>query len=245
MQKIDPRYLSLPTEAVIKSVRRTGSTNDDLKRVAMLDVNEPYVLFAAEQTAGRGRTGRTFYSRDGLYMSVLFPSLPTETASFLTHIAAVAVARSIREVTGLPALIKWVNAVYIDGKKVCGILSESVPTPFGRRYIVGIGVNVGTPKGELPSDIQGIAAYFAGDKNALAARITEALFRLVNDFDVGALREEYAALSFLLGKTVTVSDAAGERPATVLGLTPSLGLEVRYSDGTRAELISGEVHLIL
>lgn len=227
----------------IQAKTETGSTNDDLKAIsAERRIDRPLVLFAERQRAGRGRQGRSFYSEDGLYMSILFPSLGEE-AVFLTHIAAVAVAEGIREVTGREPRIKWVNDIYLDDKKVCGILTESVLREGKRAYILGIGINVGTPKGILPSELLGKIAYFEGDKEAIAAAILRGIFHRIERYDLPRLREEYAALSFLAGKEVCVIQGEAERLATVTGFSPRLGLYVRYDDGKEEELIAGEVHL--
>ncbi|MBP5405464.1 MAG: biotin--[acetyl-CoA-carboxylase] ligase [Clostridia bacterium] len=227
----------------IRAKRITGSTNDDLKTLsAEKRILRPIVLFAEKQTTGRGRQGRSFYSEDGLYMSLLFPTLGEE-AAFLTHIAAVAVAEAIREVTKLSARIKWVNDVYLDDKKVCGILTESVLREGRRSYVLGIGINIGTPKGLLPSELLGKIAYFEGDKEALAAAILRGVFRRIEHHDLTRLREDYASLSFLTGKTVRVIQGEKEEAATVTGLSPRLGLYVRYHNGEEQELIAGEVHL--
>ncbi len=221
----------------------TGSTNDDLKALsAEKRICRPLVLFAERQSAGRGRQGRSFYSEDGLYMSILFPALGEE-AAFLTHIAAVAVAVGIHEVTGREPRIKWVNDIYLDDKKVCGILTESVLREGHRAYILGIGINIGTPKGLLPSELREKIAYFEGDKEALAAAVLRGIFRRVECYDLTRLKEEYASLSFLTGKEVLVVRGEEERSATVTGLSPRLGLNVRYDDGNEEELIAGEVHL--
>ena len=229
---------------VIKATRTTGSTNDDLKAIAAKGAHTPRILFARRQTAGKGRTGHSFYSEGGLYMSVLFPEL-TDAAPYLTHIAAIAVATAIRETTGLDARIKWVNDVYIGGKKVSGILTESTESPLGRHYVVGIGVNVGTLKGELPLDIRDKAAFFEGDKSELAARISEALFHFAYHFDLDEIRTKYTELLFIVGRSVEVYTSTEGRRATVLGLSPRLGLLVQYEDGARDELISGEIHLAI
>ena len=232
-------------DATILKKDVTASTNDDLKALAAeTDCTRPVVLFADKQTSGRGRQGRGFYSEGGLYMSVLFPTLGEESR-YLTHIAAVAVADAIRSETGLAATVKWVNDVYLNGKKVCGILAESFLARGKRHFVLGIGVNVGTPKGLLPQDIRNTAAFFDGDKSAVAAGILTNLFGIIHAFDPTALRARYESLSFLAGRRVNVVREEIKKPATVIGLSDGLGLIVRYDDGSEETLIAGEVHLIL
>ena len=246
MNTLDPNKVRALTRHTVTILKKdvTTSTNDDLKSLAAeTEHTRPVVLFADKQTAGRGRQGRSFFSEGGLYMSVLFPTLGEE-ARYLTHVAAVAVGEAISAETGLPARVKWVNDVYMEGKKVCGILAESFEARGARRYVLGIGVNVGTPKGLLPEEIRSVAAFFDGDKSALAARILNVLFGLLQGFDLADLRARYAALSFLTGRRVNVLKE-DKKPATVVGLSDGLGLLVRYDDGSIEELIAGEVHLIL
>ena len=234
------------TERDVRFLKKdvTGSTNDDLKARAATEHTCTVVLFADKQAAGRGRQGRSFYSEGGLYMSILFPTMAEDKAPYLPHIAAVAVAEAIRR-TGLDAKVKWVNDVYVGDKKVCGILAESIVVHGARAYVLGIGVNVGSPKGLLPEDIRGVAAFFEGDKNAIAADVLNTVFDLIEYSTPDCLRARYEALSFLTGRRVTVVRPNEKKPATVLGLSDGLGLSVRYDDGSIEELISGEVHLIL
>lgn len=235
----------IPSSVQILTKRVTGSTNDDLKQEALRGRDGITVLFADRQTAGKGRQGRSFFSRGGLYMSVLFPRLSGEVARYLTPCAAIAVAEAIGCVTGKPAAVKWVNDVYSDGKKVCGILAESVQTERGRAYVVGIGVNVGVREEDFPDELRGIAGSVEGDKVELAAGIVTGLLDLTERFDAGEVRRRYGDLLFLVGKRVEVESATGRAAATVTGLSDTLGLLVTYDDGRREELIAGDVHLIL
>ena len=175
-------------------------------------------------------------------MSVLLPARE-KALPFVTTIAAIAVCRAVNELTGKCALIKWVNDVYVDGKKVCGILSESVVTEKGRRVIVGIGVNLCHPENAFPEEIKDIAGSVDADRTELAARILLHLFSLYDLSDPGALRKEYRALSFLLGKTVVVEKENDRREAIALGFTSTLALTVRYADGSTEDLLAGDVSI--
>ena len=227
----------------VEIVGETGSTNDDLKEAARKGA-ERCVLIAERQTAGKGRQGRSFFSEGGVYLSAILPPLG-EAAPYVTHIAAVAVAEAIRSLTGKNAVIKWVNDVYVDGKKVCGILCESVVTEKGRAYVAGIGVNASEPKGGFPPEIAETAGAVPCDRSALAGEILKRLFYHIACFDRNNLKKSYTELCFLEGKEVIVVQNEIEKPATVLGLTEDLGLTVRYSDGSEEDLRSGEVRLRL
>ncbi len=244
MSKLDEdTILSLPYPLHLLHKGETTSTNDDLKAAARDLAPDFTLLIADKQTAGKGRLGRSFFSEGGLYMSVLLP-YREETFRLLTHAAAVAVAEAITELTGTQALIKWVNDVYVDGKKVCGILSESVDVG-ARRPIVGIGVNLNTPQQGFPAEIAGIAACVNADRSMLARSILSRLLPLYLDGEKQDIQKRYRALSLLNGKSVLVQKQNDCRPATVLDLTDDLALSVLYEDGSREDLIAADVSLRL
>ena len=221
---------------------QTGSTNDDLKAAAKSGAPDYSVVIADRQLTGRGREGRSFVSASGLYMSVLLP-VEAEVLPYLTHLAAVAVCRAIEEVAALRAEIKWVNDVFVGGKKVCGILTESVVVGDRRRYVVGIGVNAGTPPESFPPELREIAGTVQADRSDLAAAVLKHLFALAEETPLDKVKKEYAERCFLAGMRVTVVKEISEREATVLGLSDALGLLVRYDDGEKEELTSGEVRV--
>ena len=160
-------YDSLPsTNAAAKELLRKGACTS--------------VIIADEQTAGRGRLGRSFFSRNGLFMTLILPSdelaIP---AAMLTTAAAAAVCRAVTD-EGFDPRIKWVNDIQISGKKICGILAEAV-TEESRTlgYVVGIGVNIGVQ--DFPAEIAETAATLtAGSSDADAAlktHLTDAIIR--------------------------------------------------------------------
>ena len=111
-----------------KYFEELDSTNRYLKELAAKDARPGTVIIANRQSAGRGRLGRKFFSpgEKGIYMSILLrPDIPLERAVLITSMAAVAVARAIERVSGIEAKIKWVNDIFLKGKKVCGILTEA------------------------------------------------------------------------------------------------------------------------
>ncbi len=223
-----------------------SSTNTLLRRMADDGAPEGTVVLADAQTAGRGRMGRQFYSPDGgLYMSVLLrPAGSAARALGITTRAAVAVAKVIERHTGRAAAIKWVNDVYQNGKKVCGILTEGKCAPDGSLVyaVLGIGVNLCLPSGGFDESIRDSAgAIFAPgedfDREAFAHDILHAFFGCGED-----CYEEYARRSMLTGKTVTAFQ--GGVPlcsGTVLGIDRDFALRLRLPNGSEATLHSGEV----
>lgn len=139
------------------------STNTLVKEKAMNGQGEGYVLFANCQTQGRGRLGRNYHSpKDtGLYFSMLLrPHMTMEEVNRITTIAAVAVAEAIEEIAQVSAKIKWVNDIYINDKKVCGILTEGSFATNGEGMefvVVGIGINVSGPLEGFPVELRDIA----------------------------------------------------------------------------------------
>ena len=125
----------------------TGSTNLDIKELAMNGAEEGTVVQADMQTAGRGRRGRSWVSEKGdslLFSVLLRPDIAPDKASQITLLMALAVTKVLRESYGIAAMIKWPNDIVINGKKVCGILTEMYPGMDGKYFIiVGCGINVG------------------------------------------------------------------------------------------------------
>lgn len=241
---LDSLLASLDRPLTISYLEETGSTNDDLKRAALSGAPDYTGEIAGRQLGGRGREGRTFFSEGGLYMSLLLPARP-DVIPFVTHLAAVAVALAVRELTGETAKIKWVNDVFVKGKKVCGILTENISVGESRRLVLGIGVNLNTPTADFPAELRQIAGAVSCDATSLASLILRRFFDRFDAFSAEQLEEEYRALSFPRGTKITVIKEKGSREATVLGLTDALALEVLYEDGTQESLISGEVRLKL
>lgn len=243
--------LELREKIKIEIKEKTGSTNTDLKKIAEKGAEEGYVLFALEQTAGKGRLGRSFYSpaATGLYMSILFrPHFPAEQALFITTCAAVAVSEAIDKVAGVKSEIKWVNDVYLDGKKVCGILTEA-SVDFesgGLNYAVcGIGVNISTNdfSGSL-SEIAGCISKSEKDLRAeLAAEIIKRFFGYYDELEKLTFLDEYRKRSFLIDKRVGFVMSNEEYSGIVEDIDEKARLVVRLDDGSVLPLSSGEVQL--
>lgn len=241
----------------IQAMSRVASTNTLLKAWAEDGCPEGTVAVAEEQTDGRGRRGRAFYSPPGtgLYMSVLLrPRENAEAALQITTAAAVAVAEAVEELSGRQAQIKWVNDVLLDGKKVCGILTEASldVESGGLNYaILGIGVNVLPPRGGFPDELQEIAGavFERFDQPDLRCRLAAAIldrfalrYRTLGSEDCF---EEYRRRSLVLGRRVTVlSGGLAVAEGEVLSLERDYSLRLRYDDDTEAALSSGEVSVL-
>lgn len=240
----------------IKVYKSISSTNTVLKEFAAAGAPEGTVLVAECQTSGRGRFGRNFHSPSdtGIYFSILLrPSMPANESLFLTTSAAVAVAKSIESVSDCKADIKWVNDVYINDKKVCGILTEgsfNVETGKLDYAIVGIGINVCPPKNGFPEDIKDVAgSVFTREEDSvdsrskLVAEVLNIFMDYYAHFSEKKFYKEYKERSFLLGREIYVVEGDKTTPATALDLDNECHLIVKFQDGTIKELSSGEVSI--
>ncbi len=222
--------------------REIDSTNLEAKRQIKSGASLPMLIVADGQTAGKGRMGRNFYSPEntGLYMSYAFePEFDFSDSMTVTSAAAVAVCRAIEALTDLKPKIKWVNDIYIDSKKVCGILTEAV-TAQKTAVIVGIGVNITTES--FPDEIKCIAASLNTEINTaeLAVKITEQLCELIQGLPQRTFLAEYKQKSCTLGETVEFVKDGVRDIGYAVDITRDGGLVVQTSvEGV--VLSSGEI----
>ncbi len=231
-----------------------GSTNTAAAGMASEGAGHGTAVIAAHQTQGKGRLGRSFASPEdsGIYMSIILE--PDDSNPVLiTTAAAVAVCRSIRKVCGLEPEIKWVNDIYLGGKKVCGILAESVTDyKTGRITHVILGIGVNCRASAIPDDLRDIAGAIEGDYSIcqLAAEIHNQLMPLAGILDPENFIGDYRDWSMVIGKTVTVykggySPGTSGLAARVLDIDNNGGLKVIYSSGQRETLSTGEISIRL
>ncbi len=202
--------------------RQVDSTNNVLKQYAAAGETEDMLLLAEEQSAGRGRRGHSFYSPEetGLYMSLLLhPAVTPGEAAMLTTLAAVAAARAIEAVSGEAVQIKWVNDVWLRGKKITGILTEaSASMEEGKLeyVVVGVGINLYEPKDGFPQEIREIAGAVFSDsiprenlRSRLAAEFIIFFMEYYRAFPAGSYLEEYRKRCFVIGKRVRILPTGG------------------------------------
>ncbi len=203
----------------------------------------PALIIADEQTAGRGRRGNSFFSpKDtGLYMTLVFKE--KSNPEMLTPTAAVAVCEALTEI-GLNPAIKWVNDIFVNGKKVCGILTERFIYD-GRAYIaLGIGINITTSV--FPDNLPcagniGISC----NKKELADIISNKILGYTNDVDEKIITKKYRKLLFLIGKEISYSKNNILFRATVKDINDKCNLIVTLPDGKDDILSSGEISIII
>ncbi len=249
-------YSSLSSELreklSVSVVPVVGSTNTELKALAEKGGAHGTVLVALEQTAGRGRLGRNFYSpKDtGLYMSILLrPDFSASEALNITACAAVAASMAIDTAAKTETQIKWVNDIYLSGKKVCGILTEaSIDFESGglNYAVLGIGINLNTKA--FPQELRDIAASVSKDDTDLrpyiSAEFLNRFFGYYNNLSKREFLNEYRSRSMLTGKEITFVRGNETFDGTVIGIDDEMRLIVRLSNGKEAVFSSGEVQLI-
>jgi len=235
------------TDFFIEKYDVVTSTNDILSEKARNGAPEGTVIIANSQSDGRGRQGRKFISPDrcGIYVSVLLRPECYENMTSITTLAAVAVAKAIEKHSGRSTQIKWVNDVFQNGKKVCGILAEAVinPSNIGLSYIIlGIGINLLKPENGFAEEIRELAgAVFdeneSFDKDKIVNDILLNIFGGCEDY-----YKEYTDRDMLKGNFVSVfQNGKYVCDAMVLGIDEDFGLCVRYTDGSESVLRTGEV----
>ena len=239
------------------------STNDEAKRLvraaffpaapdagpAGADTLYGSVVTARRQTAGRGRRGRSFASSgaDSIYASFILRPPASVSEQRITAFAAVAVCEAIEKTTSCKPAIKWVNDILVDGKKVCGILAESV----AHAVILGIGVNINLGKGDLPEELADVAGSLTmtGDERALFFdALVESVFRCMEATgaaDASALMDAYRERSLLTGRRIIISKGDMQRPAFATGIADDGALIIEYEDGTAEALRSSDVSVSL
>lgn len=225
------------------------STNTAARALAQSGAQEGTVVVAAAQSAGRGRRGRAFFSPvGGVYISVILRPPTTVTAGDITACAAIAAARAIERLCPAAVGVKWVNDLYIHGRKVCGILTEGECAPDGTLTyaILGIGINVAPTA--FPDDIPATSLANEGytvDREALVAALLEEWEALYTTYDPALILTESRRRSVVIGREVTVRQGDTTYPATALDINEQGYLLARTSAGDITALSSGEVSIIL
>ncbi len=246
------KELKLPLKTIV--LDETDSTNNYCKTLSR-ETKEDTVVISLLQNSGKGRMGRSFFSPkdSGIYLSILLhPYLKAEESTKITTAAAVAAAEAIDEISGKRSSVKWVNDIYLDNKKVCGILTE---TGFSGKkdtadwMVMGIGVNLFDPIGGFPSDIKDKAGSVFGKLLPSPEITVNFIKEFVNRFlKIYAIlpdnlyMENYKSRSMLTGKNVSFIKDGQEYHGFVLGIDNDAGLLLATDKGA-VTLRAGEVSL--
>ncbi len=236
-----------------------SSTNQTAKLYALDGAEHGTVILSESQTSGRGRLGRSFFSpaNTGIYMSIILrPKLAVADSVLITTAVSVAICNAIDTVTGIHAQIKWVNDIFVNNKKVCGILTEAV-TDFESGnvefIVIGIGLNFNTAISDFPTEIQDIAGSLYNKKpnvisrNQLIAEIINQVYDVCNNLDEKKYLIEYKKRSLIVGKEIEVihlnNNSDKKTFAVAIDIDDNGCLIVRNQDGSLSTLNSGEVQI--
>ena len=234
---------------------RLGSTNEAAARLAHADSPEGTLVMAEEQVSGRGRQGRSWHSPPGvgIWMSlILRPHIDPEKCTAIPLLGALAIASGIEQVTGARPHLKWPNDVYMEGRKVAGVLGESVVEGTRVRFaVLGMGINVNLPASALPPELAATAGSLAmatgqtWDRVAVVAAILAGLEARYDAYvarGFSAIRTEFLSSTHLVGRPVEVIYPHGSVSGTVLDMAANGELVLATGGGT-SQVRVGEASL--
>lgn len=237
----------------IYSHKTITSTNELAKNLALTGAKHGATIISEEQTSGKGRLGRSFYSpaNTGIYMSmILRPNLTAMDSVLITTSSCVAICNAIYKVTNVQSQIKWINDIFIDNKKVGGILTEA-STNFESGtidyLILGIGINFDIPKNNFPKELQEIAgSIFKGNsngvtRNMLCAEIINNILTMIPKIKSYDFITEYKKRSITLNKNIQYTSAGISLNGKAIDINNDGSLIVEHDDGSIKILNSGEV----
>lgn len=245
------KYLDVEVDVHVEQV--VTSTNTLVVEKAIQHEKEGYVLVAGEQTKGKGRTGHTFYSpnQTGVYLSILLRPTQLEPmeATNITSMAAVSACEAI-EKFGIEPKIKWINDIFIDGKKVSGILTEasiSMESKLMEYVVLGIGFNVYQPEGGFPEEIHSIAGSIFDEniedgKNRLVAYFINSFMKYYKNWNKDDYYQSYKDHSMILDKEIYIVTPNGNKYVFAKDIDKNFELIVDDQGETKI-LSSGEVHI--
>lgn len=246
------QYLKAKTfGSKIDIFKTIDSTNTFAKKLAQLGAAEGSVVISEEQTAGKGRLGRKFFSpsHTGIYITIILrPKMPLEKSTLITSCAAVAVAKTIDSIANVNSNIKWVNDIYINDKKACGILTEAgldFETNTLDYVIVGIGINVSNES--FPEALKDIAtslfieSHQPINRSELVAELLNNLEKEYYDIENLSFLQEYRRRSNVIGSDITVLCGNNKYDAHAVDIDNDARLIVTTDDGKTHALNSGEV----
>ena len=245
-------YMSNSATKNIVVLETVNSTNAYAKELATAPFFSGTTVIANHQTNGRGRLGRDFFSPEntGIYMSILLdPKQIHLSSNLLTVAAGVAVCRVLQKLCPAQPAIKWVNDIFINGKKVCGILAEGTYSAGSQELssvVVGIGINISTPDTVFPGELGNIAGSVFPEnisRNQIIAGIINEFYSLYMSSDSKSLIKEYESYQLILGKKISFSAKGEAYEGTAVSVNYEGNLIVVLDNGEEITLKSGEISL--
>lgn len=249
-------YMQSPVK--IEYIPNVTSTNDIIMEYGRKGIEEFTAVVADSQSSGKGRKGRIFYSPDnaGTYFSILLrPNINFSESLYITTAAAAAVTEAMKQLYNMDTEIKWVNDVYYNGRKICGILTEAhldMESGTVDYAALGIGINVFEPKESYHKDIKNIAgAAFCRSmfdnkiRCKITAKVIDIFYEYYKNLSNMTFLNIYKSRSFLTGKNITVEKNGIMQKAFVKGIDDKCRLSVLFENGIEENLLSCEVSLSL
>lgn len=245
----------LKTKRKIAVLSEIDSTNNYAKELASSGAAHGTAVIADRQTSGKGRLGRSFFSPSGtgLYVSVIIrPEMSLETAQLITSCAACAAAETVEELCGRDVSIKWVNDLYMNGRKICGILTEaslSLETKSLDYAVIGVGINVLSVKNIFGQELGGIATSVEDEtgikinRNTLCAVLLNKLDERLADIKSRSFLDSYRRREILTGNVITANAGGIKITGTAVGIDDNASLIIKLPDGSVRALSSGEASL--
>lgn len=231
------------------------STNNYAKKLSASGAVNGTAVISDYQTAGKGRMGRSFFSPKGagLYMSIIIrPDIDMLSAQLITSCTAVAVAEAIEKLCDCDVKIKWVNDLFLNGKKLCGILTEASMSFEEKKLeyaVIGIGINIRTSS-DLPEELRDIVTSLEQetgktvDRNSLCSEILNSLEKHISELESRKFMDEYRKRSFISGKQVEITANGKSKQGKAIGIDDNANLIVRFDDGSETTVNSGEARII-
>ena len=239
----------------IYNYKTISSTNEIAKNLALSGAKHGTVVISEEQTAGKGRMGRAFYSpaNTGIYMSIILrPNLTAMDSVLITTSSSVIICESIKKVTGIDCQIKWINDIYLNNKKVAGILTEA-STNFESGtidyLILGIGINFNQPKDDFPDELKSIASSLFNNnnnninRNMLCAEIISNILDMIPRIKNYDFISEYKKRSIVLNQEIIYISSGISSKGKAININCDGSLVVEHDDGSIKILNSGEVSI--
>lgn len=265
--RLENKY-SILSENVIKNHLQTSeygknivilnevdSTNNYAKNLALNNAENGTVVISDYQTAGKGRMGRTFFSPKGtgLYVSIITrPDINILSAQLITSCTAVAVSKTLETLCGQDTKIKWVNDVFLNERKICGILTEASMRFEEKKLdyaVIGIGINIRTSE-SLPDELKPVITSIEEetgiivDRNILCSELLNNLEKYICNIETREFIDEYKKRLFTFGKLVEVTENNVKKIGTAIGIDENASLIVRFQDGEEMIVNSGEARII-
>lgn len=249
-------YLTIPQNYIdIQILKETESTNSAAYKMALSGAKEGLVILSRQQSLGRGHHGRKFYSPagSGIYLSLLLRprGLTQQDTGFITCIGAAAMCRSLREVSGKEVGIKWANDLFLNDKKICGILTEGaldLESGALNFCVTGCGVNLYPPKDGFPKELKDIAGSLFEDYtfdagSRITAGFLNRFFEYYEEFKKGnhdGFLNDYRSYSLMIGKDIIIEIDQKEYPARVTSIDDKCRLVIDYENGHSFHLEPGK-----